>query len=193
MNISDVYLVCTITFTYDYNLNQSEILFRDIITNSPIIIPQVVLMELNNYVKSYMDQTNELPSTACLFGQFARNSQYIYALEIDSMQIMNVKLVNCYLEQSNLGIIRLIDEVTCIPIQVITANKEESESLYKFIETAYRKTNANFTKDGDDRFTCIGFSVIEHNNIIYDSTKMFYLDTPENVAYNLYMQFINNQ
>lgn len=117
MEIFDIFTFCTVSIGYDLQSGLSSFLFTDILSKKKLILSKELVEEVNNYLKNYIDKYNEIPLNIGFLGQFVHDSNYIYPMELYSMQIFKLKTVNCYIQKINKGLI-LVDELTNMPVSI---------------------------------------------------------------------------
>lgn len=183
MNVSDMFVVCTISYVYTPEI--SQVLFTDILSNKPLILNESQLQVVNNSLISYTEERDCLPTNVCFLGRLVRDSEHIYAIDLHSMQIITLQCHNCYLERVEKGI-ALVDEITHIKIGFVDRDNEYMPSIQKVIHGAYTDKDCDFSRDGYDRITCIGNANLRNEILYYELDNSFYMNTPAEVTNQLF-------
>lgn len=190
MEIYDIFTFCTVSIGYDLQSGLSSFLFTDILSKKKLILSKELVGEINEYLKNYMDNYDEIPLNIGFLGQFVHDSNYIYPMELYSMQIFKLKTVNCYIKKIDKGLI-LIDEITNMPVSIEIMSEEESNSLSNLVNSAYLDPDCDFSINGDYRLTCIGNTEIQDNLIRFLHDDDFYMSTTESVVFQLFGHICN--
>lgn len=189
MKIFDVFKLCSVIIVHMNNSTQLK--FIDCITNKPIILSDEMNKEVMNSIDSYIASTNLTPYTIGFSGHFVNDSEFIYATELLAIQIINLKLVSCYLTIKDNNI-QLVDEITKLPVQINVESERDKQTISHMLTSAYKDTSYNFTANGYDRFVCIGNIELVNDKLTNLLDDYFYFSTAEEVTYKIYSDIYSN-
>lgn len=180
-SIFDIFIICDVSTIYTMNFNMRTYRLIDVYTNTPVILPDNILEELDKHLKMYSEQNNIIPCTACLKGKFVYEDNVIYVEYLHSVMLLDLKATMCYINKD-----KLIDSVSNNPVHIDHFPTNLNNSFNNYIKSLTKEYNFDFSQNGNDRIMLIGNLNKFDKQIIYDFDKQFLMNTDVQLLKEIY-------
>jgi len=191
INVQYVFRACKINIVYDENFNAPALAFYDIITELPVIIPSLLMMEISKCIDSHTKSTGTFPTAICLFGNFSYDTNMVQLHNLLSVQILDARILTCYLERSHDNNIQMIDTKTKLKVIVESADMAKLLEINHLLNEAYNDEDYDFSEKGRFRLACIGNMNVVDNTIRFIDNESFCINTPDYLTYQLFLNMMN--